>query len=140
MKKKQIRRKKGSVTVEAALVVPICVMTIAILLSLTFYVYLRCWYTQTGCEASIQGSAYGVLKERDGQEKAMEKWKTRRRESGFTGKNISDEITGNKKEVQIRITGKLPVWGRKNLQFDSTVRQKILRPVSLIRKAAALRT
>ena len=45
IKKRDRRRKKGSLTVEASLVVPLCVMILTFLLSLTFYVYLRCWYT-----------------------------------------------------------------------------------------------
>ena len=41
IKKKDRRRKKGSLTVEASLVVPLCVMILAFLLSLSFYVFLR---------------------------------------------------------------------------------------------------
>ena len=55
IKKRDRRRKKGSLTVEASLVVPLCVMILTFLLSLTFYVYLRCWYTQAACEVSVQG-------------------------------------------------------------------------------------
>lgn len=69
-RRKDRQRKRGSLTVEASLVVPMCVMILALLLSLTFYVYLRCWYTQTACEAAVQGSGYGVLEGRSGQEKA----------------------------------------------------------------------
>ena len=69
IKKRDRRRKKGSLTVEASLVVPLCVMILTFLLSLTFYVYLRCWYTQAACEISVQGSGYGVLEGRTGQEK-----------------------------------------------------------------------
>lgn len=50
------QRKRGSLTVEASLVVPMCVMILALLLSLTFYVYLRCWYTQTACEEPCRGA------------------------------------------------------------------------------------
>ena len=100
IKKRDRRRKKGSLTVEASLVVPLCVMILTFLLSLTFYVYLRCWYTQAACEVSVQGSGYGVLEGRTGQEKAEKKWKTKRSESGFSGKGISGEITGNQKEVR----------------------------------------
>lgn len=98
------QRKRGSLTVEASLVVPMCVMILALLLSLTFCVYLRCWYTQTACEAAVQGSGYGVLEGRSGQEKAEKKmgnkaqgewifrtecyrWSNRKRE-GSTGKSI----------------------------------------------------
>ena len=67
IKKRDRRRKKGSLTVEASLVVPLCVMILTFLLSLTFYVYLRCWYTQAACEVSVQGSGYGVLEGRTGK-------------------------------------------------------------------------
>ena len=45
IKKRDRRRKKGSLTVEASLVVPLCVMILTFLLSLTFYVY---------CDAGIR--------------------------------------------------------------------------------------
>lgn len=135
-----MRRKKGSLTVEASLVVPLCVMILALVLSLTFYVYLRCWYTQTACEASVQGSGYGVLEGRTGSEKAEKKWRTRRSESGFSGKGVVGEVSGNEKEVQVKISGKVFVWGRQNLVFETRIKQKIIRPVTFVRKVAALRT
>ena len=132
IKKRDRRRKKGSLTVEASLVVPLCVMILTFLLSLTFYVYLRCWYTQAACEVSVQG--------RTGQEKAEKKWKTKRSESGFSGKGISGEITGNQKEVRVKITGKVSVWGRPHLEFETKIGQKIIRPVIFVRKVIAFRT
>ena len=139
IKKRDRRRKKGSLTVEASLVVPLCVMILTFLLSLTFYVYLRCWYTQAACEVSVQGSGYGVLEGRTGQEKAEKKWKTKRSESGFSGKGISGEITGNQKEVRVKITGKVSVWGRPHLEFETKIGQKIIRPVIFVRKVIAFR-
>ena len=119
IKKRDRRRKKGSLTVEASLVVPLCVMILTFLLSLTFYVYLRCWYTQAACEVSVQGSGYGVLEGRTGQEKAEKKWKTKRSE---------------------KITGKVSVWGRPHLEFETKIGQKIIRPVIFVRKVIAFRT
>ena len=108
---------------EASLVVPLCVMILTFLLSLTFYVYLRCWYTQAACEVSVQGSGYGVLEGRTGQEK-QRKMENKRSESGFSGKGISGEITGNQKEVRVKITGKVSVWGRPHLEFETKIRTK----------------
>lgn len=73
IKKRDRRRKKGSLTVEASLIVPLCVIILTFLLSLTFYVYLRCWYTQAACEVSVQGNGYGVLEGRTGTGKSREK-------------------------------------------------------------------
>lgn len=139
-RRKDRQRKRGSLTVEASLVVPMCVMILALLLSLTFYVYLRCWYTQTACEAAVQGSGYGVLERRSGQEKAEKKWETRRRESGFSGQNVTGGVTGSGKEVQVKVSGKVSVWGRQNLIFETEIRQKIIRPVTFVRKVTAFRS
>ena len=139
-RRKDRQRKRGSLTVEASLVVPMCVMILALLLSLTFYVYLRCWYTQTACEAAVQGSGYGVLEGRSGQEKAEKKWGTRRRESGFSGQNVTGGVTGNGKEVQVKVSGKVSVWGRQSLIFETGIRQKIIRPVTFVRKVTAFRS
>ena len=106
------QRKRGSLTVEASLVVPMCVMILALLLSLTF------------C----------------GQEKAEKKWETRRRESGFSGQNVTGGVTGSGKEVQVKVSGKVSVWGRKNLIFETGIRQKIIRPVTFVRKVTAFRS
>ncbi len=139
-RRKDRQRKRGSLTVEASLVVPMCVMILALLLSLTFYVYLRCWYTQTACEAAVQGSGYGVLEGRSGQEKAEKKWETRHRESGFSGQNVIGGVTGSGKEVQVKVSGKVSVWGRQNLIFETGIRQKIIRPVTFVRKVTAFRS
>lgn len=79
-------------------------------------------------------------KEETGQEKAEKKWKTKRSESGFSGKGISGEITGNQKEVRVKITGKVSVWGRPHLEFETKIGQKIIRPVIFVRKVIAFRT
>ncbi len=139
-RRKDRQRKKGSLTVEASLVVSLCVMILTFLLSLTFYVYLRCWYTQAACEVSVQGSGYGVLEGRTGQEKAEKKWKTKRSESGFSGKCISGEITGNQKEVQVKITGKGVRVGKTASGFETKIGQKIIRPVTFVRKVTAFRS
>ena len=72
--------------------------------------------------------------------KSREKMETKRSESGFSGKGISGEITGNQKEVRVKITGKVSVWGRPHLEFETKIGQKIIRPVIFVRKVIAFRT
>lgn len=57
-----------------------------------------------------------------------------------SGKGISGEITGNQKEVRVKITGKVSVWGRPHLEFGTKIGQKIIRPVIFVRKVIAFRT
>ena len=84
-----------------------------------------------------QGHAHALNLKESGAEK---KWKTKRSESGFSGKGISGEITGNQKEVRVKITGKVSVWGRPHLEFETKIGQKIIRPVIFVRKVIAFRT
>ena len=41
----KVKMRKASITVEAVLVVPLVLMVIFLLLSLTFFVHARSWYT-----------------------------------------------------------------------------------------------
>ena len=64
----------------------------------------------------------------------------RRRESGFSGQNVTGGVTGSGKEVQVKVSGKVSVWGRQNLIFETGIRQKIIRPVTFVRKVTAFRS
>ena len=48
--------KKASMTVEAAVIVPMTVLVIALLIILSFYIHNRVWYTCAACEAAILGN------------------------------------------------------------------------------------
>ena len=51
--------KKGSLTVEAACVIPLVLLTIITVLSVCFFVHNRAWLTAAACEAALYGSAQG---------------------------------------------------------------------------------
>lgn len=132
-------RKKGSVTVEASLLIPMAVMAAGIMISLCIHVYQRCWCTQAACETVLAGSTQGILKGSSGAEKAEERWKVLREECYPVPERFLANTGGNEDQVKVKITGETPVWGRKGIQMDITVSQKMIRPVKFIRKAAALK-
>ena len=49
----KVKMRKASITVEAVLVVPLVLMVIVLLLSLTFFVHARSWYTFAAYELSL---------------------------------------------------------------------------------------
>ena len=81
MDKKTRLIKKGSLTVEASFVIPLSVMVMALVLSLGFFLYQRCWYTQAACETVLSGSTRAVLKGKSGEEEAKKRWDMMRKES-----------------------------------------------------------
>lgn len=93
-------------------------MILALLLSLTFmYTFaagIRRLPVKQPCRERIWRT--GGTK-RTGE--SREKWETRRRESGFSGQNVTGGVTGSGKEVQVKVSGKVSVWGRQNLIFET---------------------
>ena len=61
-----------------------------------------------------------------------------RKESPMPWNQITSAITGSDDRLEVHIIGETPVWGRKSWKADVTVSQKIVRPVTYIRKLEAL--
>ena len=69
--------RKASITVEAVLVVPLVLMVIFLLLSLTFFVHARSWYTFAAYESTMLAASEGRLSVEKGEAAAqsrMEWW------------------------------------------------------------------
>ncbi|MGN1139605.1 MAG: TadE family protein [Oliverpabstia sp.] len=129
---------RGMMTVEASFLIPMVIMAAGIMISLSIFVYQRCWYTQAACEAVLAGSTQGILKKSSGTEKAEERWNILKKECYPVPEEFSSLVSGSTDRVQIQITGSTPMWGRKGICMQISVSQKIVRPVKFIRKAAAL--
>ena len=80
-------RKRGMLTVEASLLIPLAVLSVGIMISLSIFSYQRCWYTQAGCETVLAGSTQEVLKNSSGREKAEARWNVLQ-DRTHTGRNI----------------------------------------------------
>lgn len=57
----KVKMRKASITVEAVLVVPLVLMVIFLLLSLTFFVHARSWYTFAAYESTMLAASEGRL-------------------------------------------------------------------------------
>ena len=57
----KVKMRKASITVEAVLVVPLVLMVIFLLLSLTFFVHARSWYTFAAYESIMLAASEGRL-------------------------------------------------------------------------------
>ena len=71
--------RKASITVEAVLVVPLVLMVIFLLLSLTFFVHARSWYTFAAYESTMLAASEGRLSVEKGEaapQSRMEWWFT----------------------------------------------------------------
>lgn len=131
-------KKKGSLTVEASFIISMSLITVGFMLSLCFYIYQRCWYTQAACESVLTGSAQGIWKGESVAEQAEKKWKSRKEEFYLKPESLTADCSGNKEQISLRISGKTTVWGKSALEFQTFASQKGIRPVRYIRKIQAL--
>lgn len=131
-------KKKGSLTVEASFIISMSLIIVGLMLSLCFFIYQRCWYTQAACESVLTGSALGIWKGESIVEQTEGKWKSRKEEFFLKPENLTANCSGNKDRVLLEISGKTAVWGRAALEFSNSVSQKGIRPVRYIWKVQAL--
>ena len=75
------RMKRGSMTIEAALLMPLLLLVVTITLYLFFYVHNKVWLTAAAYEAALDGSLETARPEGKSRDKALKKGK----ELGNTG-------------------------------------------------------
>ncbi len=132
-----VKINRGSLTVEAACLMPVVLLTLMGLLYLFFYVHNRAWLTAAAYESALSGAMEGIRD--DG--KIYETADMRSRELGnrgfFGAENLSVKTTDGKK---VQITYDLDTMSGYE-DFSWHVRTEgeasVIRPVKWIRKAKA---
>ncbi|MGI6010153.1 MAG: TadE family protein [Ruminococcus sp.] len=130
---------KGSMTVEAAFVVPVILMAVFALLMLTMYVHNRAWYTAVSAEAVISGSTEGIRSSQKGKEIVTEKMAERKGKQGFPAGKIEMIVASAKDyartQTQVASDG---VMGIGSWKAEITEKSSFIKPVSFIRNMLAL--
>lgn len=129
--------KKGSLTVEAALLMPVLLLVVMGILYLFFWVHNRAWLTAAAYEAAISGSMEGIKEEGEVQETAEEKG----RELGSTGffgaDNLTVQATAGKKVQVVYNLDTVSGFGGFSWHLCAEGEAAVLKPVSWIRKVKA---
>lgn len=133
---KQIN-KKGSMTVEAACVMPLILLVVMGTLYLCFFVHNRAWLTAAAYESAICGSLEGIREEGPVYETAS----MRSEELGSTGffgaENLSTQ-TNVGKSVQVAYDlDTIASYGNLSWHLRAEGSAAIVRPVGWIRKVKA---
>lgn len=129
---------RGALTVEAAFIGVFSIVVAGIVLSLWLYVYQRCWYTQAACEIAMTGSGQGIFENQNALGIANEKWAIMQTECYPQPDALTGTVTDGSKDICVRIAGRTPIWGRNGLNLSVEISQKKIKPVSYVRKMAAL--
>ena len=124
----KVKMRKASITVEAVLVVPLVLMVIFLLLSLTFFVHARSWYTFAAYESTMLAASEGRL---------MEWWIS---QIPLPAEPVTVQTVCREKEIQIKAEGNiLPIWSRNAWEYSVLSESRRNNPVKTIRKIRAVK-
>ena len=118
------RMKRGSMTIEAALLMPLLLLVVMITLYLFFYVHNKVWLTAAAYEAALDGSMETARPEGKSRDKALKKGK----ELGNSGKKV--QVTYD--------LDMFSVYGGFNSHLQVKGSVKVIKPVTWIRKVKGL--
>ena len=158
MKKDHIRSDgkrwcRAVITVEAAYVVPWTVILLAILLTMSFYVHNRVWYTAAACETALSGNRYTEGRDGSGSAGWADRPKSenasgsgyaeatamqRIRDQAMPGNTPEKQISCTKSGTEVSFSGQVPVFSQ---SFSWSVKESVrkVRPVTVVRSAWILK-
>ncbi len=125
---------------EAVLVVPLVLLVIFLLLSLTFFVHARSWYTFAAYESTMLAESEGRLGIEKGEAaagKRMEWWVS---QIPLPAEKVTVNTVCKEKEIQVTVSGKiLPVWSRNSWEYSIVSKSQRSNPVKTIRRIRAVK-
>lgn len=125
-------RKKGSLTVEAVFVVPLCLLVCFFLLQMLLYLHHVSWYTAAAWECVLTG-----MQEGENRETAQERWQTLKEQQPLPVGTLRAEVNSAGKTVSLRIRGGMSaLYGIPSVTFDLNIRRSLQEPASFLRKAS----
>lgn len=128
-------RKKGSFTVEAVFVVPVCLLVVFFLLQTFFYLHHISWYTAAAWECALTGMQEGPQKE-----SAQQRWQKIREEQPFPIAEVREAEQNKKLRVQVTIRGsQAAVMGLSAMPFEVVAKRSWQSPAEMLRRQKQLR-
>lgn len=121
---------RAVITVEASYIVPWAVILTALLITMTFFVHNRVWYTAAACEAAVSGNRYA---EGSGTRYAETTLQQRIRDQAMPGGEPERQVICTQDATEVRISGQdFPAFSE---FFSWSVEKKVkkVRPVKVVR-------
>lgn len=136
----KVKMRKASITVEAVLVVPLVLMVIFLLLSLTFFVHARSWYTFAAYESTMLAASEGRLSVEKGEAAAQSRMEWWISQIPLPAEPVTVQTECREKEIQIKAEGNiLPIWSRNAWEYSVLSESRRNNPVKTIRKIRAVK-
>ena len=132
--------RKARISVEGVLVVPLVLMVIFLLLSLTFFVHARSWYTFAAYESTMLAASEGRLSVEKGEAAAQSRMEWWISQIPLPAEPVTVQTVCREKEIQIKAEGNiLPIWSRNEWEYSVLSESRRNNPVKTIRKIRAVK-
>lgn len=132
---KRKKERKASITVEAALVVPIVLMVIFLLISLDFYVHDKAYFTLGAYETALTGNSFRYVSEEEGERGAKEKSSRIVKDRKMPGQAPESFVRLKENETEAGFKGSIvQLWGRGIWEYEVSGTVRRIRPEETIRR------
>ena len=129
-------RKKGSFTVEAVFVVPVCLLVLFFILQVLFYVHHVSWSMAAAWECALT-----QLQEGQEQETADSRWQNIRWQQPLPVSEVREMSKHAETQQQVTIEGTVAsLYGFPAMKFQVIAKRDDRNPVKLLRKTRQVRT
>ena len=130
-------KRKGSMTVEAVFVVPVCLIVCFLLMQILFYLHHVSWYTAAAWECVLTNQQEDPS---DKRETAMQRWQRIKEEQVLPIGSVEGDAETGGQAVGFNITGKMQgVFGFDDMEFSVKAKKNDLHPATLLRKLGRIR-
>ena len=115
-------------------------MVIFLLLSLTFFVHARSWYTFAAYESTMLAASEGRLSVEKGEAAAQSRMEWWISQIPLPAEPVTVQTVCREKEIQIKAEGNiLPIWSRNAWEYSVLSESRRNNPVKTIRKIRAVK-
>ena len=125
------RMKKGSLSVEAVFIVPVCVMVCFFLLGSLFYLYHAGYYGFAAWECVLTG-----VDESPGAESIENRWQYLKGEQTMPVGSVQMSDKKSKSQIKVEIKGSsIHFWGFSKQIFSAEAKKRVRSPAAFVRKS-----
>ena len=127
-------KKRGSFTVEAVFVVPVCLMVVFFLLQTFFYLHHISWYTAAAWECTLTGMQEGPWEESTDQ-----RWQKVYKEQPFPVASVQEKSHSGNGKIQMTVNGsQAAIMGLPALTFQIEIKRSWQSPATKLRRQKQL--
>lgn len=130
---------RGSLTIEAALLMPILLLGWFGVVSACLFVHNRAWLTAAAYESAITGSWDAICSQGDVEGRAREKLQILLENPLYGSKDLSTAVEENGGTLSVSVEGSHGAYGGLVWHFHVKGSRKLCRPVPSIRKVKSLK-